>query len=414
MFKKIVLILSILIGHASADLKEIDLSSGASINTSIYSSEGETLFLYLPSERGFGKGHIPTVQKLNFYDIDVWIADLHESYMISRTQSSIDKFEVKDIVELVEIAQRKGFKNLFFVSFGRGAQLALKTAYEFQKQNPESQFIKGHIFHSPHLIYGKPGLGEKAEYVDIASVSNLPVYMILAEKSTKYFRSDEIRQTLEEGGSQVFVQKFKGVSGGFHMRDESDLQKIDLVAKDKLPQAYQNAMMLMKGSNTTKIKELKAKSEKKSKLLGEPTLKKYSGKQNFASLILKDMNDKEINLQDYKGKTILLNFWASWCKPCVKEIPSMVRLQKILGDKEFSILTVNIGETKEQILDFKKKVPFDLPILLDTNGGAVKDWGVYAFPSNFIFDKDLNIHFTYRGALEWDEKNVVKSIQSIM
>ena len=99
MFKKIVLILSLLIGHASADLKEIDLSSGASINTSIYSSEGETLFLYLPSERGFGKGHIPTVQKLNFYDIDVWIADLHESYMISRTQSSIDKFEVKDIVE---------------------------------------------------------------------------------------------------------------------------------------------------------------------------------------------------------------------------------------------------------------------------------------------------------------------------
>ena len=173
-------------------------------------------------------------------------------------------------------------------------------------------------------------------------------------------------------------------------------------------------MILMKGSNIAKIKELKAKSEKKSKLLGEPTLKEYSGKQNFASLILKDMNDKEINLQDYKGKTILLNFWASWCKPCVKEIPSMVRLQKILGDKEFSILTVNIGETKQQILDFKKKVPFDLPILLDTNGGAVKDWGVYAFPSNFIFDKDLNIHFTYRGALEWDEKNVVKSIQKIM
>jgi len=334
--------------------------------------------------------------------------------MISRTQSSIDKFEVKDIVELVEIAQRKGFKNLFFVSFGRGAQLALKTAYEFQKQNSGSQFIKGHIFHSPHLIYGKPSFGEKAEYVDIASVSNLPVYMILAEKSTKYFRSDEIRKTLEEGGSQVFVQKFKGVSGGFHMRDESDLQKIDLVAKDKLPQAYQNAMMLMKGSNISKIKELKVKSEKKSKLLGEPTLKKYSGKQKFADLILKNMYDEETNLQDYKGKIILLNFWASWCKPCVKEIPSMVRLQKILGDKEFSILTVNIGETKEQILDFKKKVPFDLPILLDKNGAAVKDWGVYAFPSNFIFDKDLNIQFTYRGALEWDNSEVIKNFEDLI
>jgi hypothetical protein len=55
MFKRIVLILSLLIGHAFADLKEIDLSSGASINTSIYSSESETLFLYLPSERGLVK-----------------------------------------------------------------------------------------------------------------------------------------------------------------------------------------------------------------------------------------------------------------------------------------------------------------------------------------------------------------------
>jgi len=76
-------------------------------------------------------------------------------------------------------------------------------------------------------------------------------------------------------------------------------------------------------------------------------------------------------------------------------------------------LTVNIGETKEQILDFKKKVPFDLPILLDTNGSAVKDWGVYAFPSNFIFDKDLNLHFTYRGAIEWDDPDVVDKIRSI-
>jgi len=98
----------------------------------------------------------------------------------------------------------------------------------------------------------------------------------------------------------------------------------------------------------------------------------------------------------------------------VKEIPSMVRLQKILGDKEFSILTVNIGETKEQILDFKKKVPFDLPILLDKNGAAVKDWGVYAFPSNFIFDKDLNIQFTYRGALEWDNSEVIKNFEDLI
>ncbi len=61
-----------------------------------------------------------------------------------------------------------------------------------------------------------------------------------------------------------------------------------------------------------------------------------------------------------------------------------------------------------------QKVKFDLPIMLDSSGDAVKDWGVYAYPSNFLLDKNGVTRYSYRGALEWDADSVVNTIKSLL
>jgi len=212
---------------------EIELSSGSTISIDTYVSGGDTLFLYLPSERGFGKGHIPTVQQLALDGYDVWVADLHSSYMIPTYRSSIDRFNINDLIELVDFAKNKSFKKIFFLTSGRGAQLALEVAYQWQLNNPKSDLLRGHILHSPHLIDGKPDLGRIAKYIDVAKYSNLPIYMLLPQFGTKYFHGEEIAKQLERGGSSVFIHRFKEVHGGFHRRDVKDLTKIDVKAKDK-------------------------------------------------------------------------------------------------------------------------------------------------------------------------------------
>ena len=126
---------------------EIELSSGDTISIDVYVSGGDTLFLYLPSERGFGKGHMPTVQQLALDGYDVWVADLHSSYMIPTYRSSIDRFKINDLIELVDIAKNKSFKKIFFLTSGRGAQLALRVAYQWQLNNPKSDLLRGHILH---------------------------------------------------------------------------------------------------------------------------------------------------------------------------------------------------------------------------------------------------------------------------
>ncbi len=391
---------------------DLELRSGESISVDAYPANGDTLYLYLPSERGLGKGYVVTAQKLGFDDKAFWAPDLHSSYMVPKHRSSIDRFSVDDLLELIDYSKTQGFKQLFFISSGRGAQLALKVANQWQLNNPDADYLKGHIFHSPHLILGKPDLGEKADYMPIAKVSNLPVYLILPQYSTKYFRAEEIMNVLKKGGSSVFTHRLKGVNGGFHKHNEKDLSKLSLQAKDNLSDIYLLASNLMLTVSPPQPLKFKQVAKVTTLFFGEPTLRPYRQKQSIA-LSLNSLTGKKIDLAAFKGEVVLLNFWASWCKPCVKEIPSLVRLSKQLNQKNFKIITINVGESKQQIEDFMKKVAFDLPILLDESGVAVKDWGVYAYPSNFLLDKNGIIRYSYRGALEWDSPVIIKTINTL-
>lgn len=393
---------------------EVELSSGNTISIDAYVSSGKNLFLYLPSERGFGKEHVPTVQKLAFDGYDVWVADLHSSYMIPKHRSSIDRFNINDLLELIDFAKNQSFNKIFFLTSGRGAQLALKVAYQWQLRNPKSTLLKGHILHSPHLIDGKPDLGKVAKYVDIVKYSNLPVYILLPQFGTKYFRGEEIATQFERGSSAVFVHRLKGVRGGFHMRDVKDLTETDVKARDDLNNVYNQAARLMNTVRIFKPLTTGKNIQKSSKVVfSEPTLQPYQGKQNI-KLKLKTLDGQVVDINSYKDQVVLLNFWASWCRPCVKEIPSLIRLQDKFQQSDFKIVTINIGEPKKEIETFAKKFNLKLPIMMDVDGKTVRDWGVYAYPSNFVLDKNGVIRYAYRGALEWDSQLIIDTIKELL
>lgn len=398
----------------AGDNLEIEVTSDNTISIDAYPADSDTLLLYLPSGRGLGKGYVATAQQLAFDDVNVWAADLHSSYMIAKYRSSVNRFSIDDLLELIAKAEEKSFKNIFFLSSGRGAQLALKVAYQWQLKNPKSRLLKGHIFHSPHLLEGKPALGSVAQYVNIARHSNLPIYLLLSQFGTKFLRGNEIVNVLKQGGSAVFVHRLTGVSGGFHMRRKKDLSKLDIKARADLANTYQNAMQLMKSTNIPKIltteKDLNAATKV---VLSASILQQYHGKQNMP-LTLKTLEGKISDINDYKNQVLLINFWASWCKPCVAEIPSLVRLQAKFKGRDFKIITINIGESKDRILKFAKKVGLSLPVLLDNDGKVTKNWGVYAYPSNFLIDRKGVVRYGYRGALQWDKRSVVDTINSLL
>jgi thiol-disulfide isomerase/thioredoxin len=131
-------------------------------------------------------------------------------------------------------------------------------------------------------------------------------------------------------------------------------------------------------------------------------------------LALSDLNGKPVKLADYRGKVVMVQFWATYCPPCLKEMPSMMRLQQKLAGKPFVILAVNMGETDKEVRDFLKKINVDFTILMDSDGKALADWKVFVAPSTFLVDTKGSIRYTLQGGAEWDAAEYVTKISEML
>ena len=131
-------------------------------------------------------------------------------------------------------------------------------------------------------------------------------------------------------------------------------------------------------------------------------------------LALKDLGGNSHTLDDYRGQVVLVNFWATWCPPCLIEMPSMQRLQKKLADRPFSILAVNVKESEGTIWKFQKLIQVDFPLLLDRDGQASEDWQVVVYPSSYLLDTRGRIRYQVTGMRKWDDPEIVQTIEEML
>ncbi len=132
------------------------------------------------------------------------------------------------------------------------------------------------------------------------------------------------------------------------------------------------------------------------------------------ALSLPGLKGGTTQLEQLRGKVVLVNFWAVWCPPCRKEMPSMGRLAEKLAGKPFSILGINVGETPREIESFLKQVPVSFPILLDSEGQNLKAWQVFAFPTSYVVDKKGRIRLGLFGSIEWDSPETVEKLEALL
>lgn len=142
------------------------------------------------------------------------------------------------------------------------------------------------------------------------------------------------------------------------------------------------------------------------------TLEPFKGTAKDFSLV--DIKGANHKLADYRGKVVVINFWASWCPPCVQEMPSMQRLQEKLAGQPFVILPINVGEKKYRVWKFVKLINFTLPVPLDTRSKTFADWGAQILPTSFLLDSEGHIRYRAQGDLEWDSEEVVSLIKQLI
>ncbi len=129
----------------------------------------------------------------------------------------------------------------------------------------------------------------------------------------------------------------------------------------------------------------------------------------------RDLNGKIISLSDYKGKVVLVNIWATWCPPCVDEMPSMERLYKKFKGQNFEILAVSIdAEGADAVAPFMKKHRLTFPALLDPEGTIKISYAITGIPESFIIDKGGILVGKIIGARDWAAPEVFKFFQNLI
>jgi thiol-disulfide isomerase/thioredoxin len=121
-----------------------------------------------------------------------------------------------------------------------------------------------------------------------------------------------------------------------------------------------------------------------------------------------------MDLKQLRGKVVLVNFWATWCPPCRKEMPSMNRLNQLMQDQPFAILGVNAGESAEAVHAFLMQTPVNFPILVDEEGVSLKPWQAFVFPTSYVVDKRGRVRMGLIGSIEWDAPETVARLEALL
>ncbi len=131
---------------------------------------------------------------------------------------------------------------------------------------------------------------------------------------------------------------------------------------------------------------------------------------NFSLL---DANGKSVALSDKLGEVVLVNFWASWCGPCRKEMPILNEIQKKFADKGVTVIGVNVDQRREKADKYLSEIHVEFPILFDTHGDVSELYSVMAMPSTAILDRQGNIRLIHAGYKSGDEKIYDKIIETL-
>jgi thiol-disulfide isomerase/thioredoxin len=132
------------------------------------------------------------------------------------------------------------------------------------------------------------------------------------------------------------------------------------------------------------------------------------------NFILKDIDGEDFELNDTKGHWVFLHFWASWCGPCIEEMPTIQALADKMKDENLRIVMVNTAEEEDNIFTFLGNLDIELTSLMDADGQVTEVWKPRGLPTTFLINPDGKVKYQAIGGREWNNPAYLKFIKQLL
>ena len=387
-----------------------------------YSAKGDQLVLFFSTGFGMPERIDKVAAGAVKLGLEFWHVDLAENLFLPKATSTFRAMDGRYVAGLIAKANEVSGKRVTVMTRAYASIPVLRGVRKWQEQQASAHselqssemntlYLNGVILLSPELYSKIPDLGLDPVFVPVASASNIPIVFFQSGSRGNRWQMSRVVTELQKGGSPVFTKIFPGVTGIFYEADNAP-QTISLL--EKLPDEIVRAnQLLIRTPTSLDVAPLNIeKATLNSKL--DTSLRPFKGNPVPPPLDLFTAAGERVSYSDYSGKLTVVNFWASWCGPCVEEIPSLNRLREKMKGMPFELISVDYAESKEVISAFMNDVDVDFPVLLDMDGKVSAQWNVVVFPSTFVIAPDGKIIYGVQGGIHWDTPEVLEKLKALI
>jgi thiol-disulfide isomerase/thioredoxin len=342
--------------------------------------------------------------------VEVWRVDLLADYFLNRSSETVRTLPGEGIADVIQAAHSLSDKRILLASYDRMPIPLLRGVRLWQQQAEESRLLGAMLFY-PNLFGPAPMAGEEPQLDPILEATNIPLVIFQPALGSQRLRLEQVVQPLWRGGSPTYVYLVPNVRDWYFM-GEGAHETREQSATDALPrQILAFARLLEHHPTPAKALPLQEKRPAKGEI---QTLVRLSKPKPVRPFSLLTIDAQRYDSSAFGGRVVLLNFWATWCPPCVEELPSLNRLQARYAGQDLLVVSIDFRETPQEMADFLTGTPVDFPVLMDQDGRVSLDWGVFSFPSSFIIDRQGQIRYAANRAIDWDSPEVWQAIDRLL
>lgn len=399
--------------------EDIDLANDESYSMRVLRTDNQAyqnrLYLWIGQSYSPNDGDAILLETLKSTG-NIWFLDTPDALFAERDRTKMRNMDGAFLPALLDKAT-ESYQDIVVITSDVGAVPLLRGMRLWQTQahsNAKLNQIKSVVLFFPSLYVNTPAAGQARELFPIAKETALPISIIQPELGAQANFIHETMQALRMGGS--LVQKLQmNEAMDDHYRYE-DLRKMAIKTANMIEESARLQIAVVKKLNyQVPALQSSASLDNPPESLMVRGMKKIDPPIPMQNIILTDMNGHRVNLmEDYKGKSVLVNFWATWCPHCVEEIPSMNHAIQLIGSDDFDIVSISYRDTQQILDEFVKEVAVDFPILMDTDGSVSAQWKVFAFPSSFLVDRNGLIRYSINAGSIWDNEEMLHYLRETL